>query len=69
VIVLPLFFLYNTLELPELVNVAVIIAITLMFFIGMWTEHRKSPWLKVRKGIMYAILGVIITLLTYFLGG
>jgi hypothetical protein len=52
-----------------LLNLAVLIAIALLFIIGTWTETRKSFKLKVRKGALYAVLGVIITVLTYFLGG
>jgi hypothetical protein len=71
VIILPLILLRNvsTLGLDVLVHVGMIIAILLLFFIGMWTETRKGLKIKVRKGIMYAILGVIITILTWILGG
>jgi hypothetical protein len=69
VIVLPLLLLQNYFSIAQLLNVAVIIAITLLFIIGTWTETRKSLKLKLRKGALYAVLGVIITLLTYFLGG
>ncbi len=69
VIILPLILLQNILEIRELVSLAVIIAIILMFIIGVWTETRKSLVFKVKKGITYAVLGIIITVLTYFLGG
>jgi hypothetical protein len=69
VIVLPLLLLQNYFSIAQLLNLAVLIAIALLFIIGTWTETRKSFKLKVRKGALYAVLGVIITVLTYFLGG
>ena len=69
VIVLPLVLLRDYFGIVQLLNLAVVIAITLLFFIGAWTETRKSLKLKARKGALYAVLGVIITVLTYFLGG
>lgn len=69
VIVLPLILFRNVFGIFQLVNFAVLIAIVLMFFIGAWTETRKNRLLKIRKGFIYAILGVIITVLTYILGG
>jgi hypothetical protein len=50
-------------------NLAVIIAVVLMFIIGVWTETRKGLLIKVWKGTLYSILGIIITILTYVLGG
>ena len=69
VIIFPLILLQNVLAISQLVNLAVVIAIVLMFFIGAWTETRKGVWIRARKGIIYAILGVAITVLTYVLGG
>ncbi len=69
VIILPLILLRNVLDVRELVSAAVLIAIVLMFVIGVWTETRKGLKLKVKKGFTYSALGIIITLLTYFLGG
>ena len=69
VIVFPLILLRDVLGLAQLVNLAVVIAIVLMFFIGAWTETRKGAWIRARKGIIYAVLGVVITVLTYVLGG
>ena len=69
VIVFPLLLLRNVLAVSELVTLAVIIAIFLMFIIGFWTETRKELFFKAKKGTMYAALGVIITVLTYILGG
>ena len=69
VIILPLGLLQNWVAVPDLVTLGMIIAIIMMFFFGIWIETRKSWKLKIRKGAMYAILGVIITLLTWVLGG
>lgn len=69
VIIIPLILLQNVLAIPQLVNLAVVIAIVLMFFIGVWTETRKGVWIRARKGIIYAVLGIVITVLTYILGG
>ena len=69
VIIIPLILLQNVLAIPQLVNLAVVIAIVLMFFIGAWTETRKGAWIRARKGIIYAVLGIVITVLTYVLGG
>jgi hypothetical protein len=69
VIVIPLILLRNIIPLPYLVNVAVIIAVVLLFIIGVWVETQKSWRNKIRKGVLYAILGVIITALTWVLGG
>jgi hypothetical protein len=69
VIILPLLLLRNSVPMPDLINVAVIIAVGLMFVIGVWVETRKSWKYRLRKGALYAVLGVIITLLTWFLGG
>jgi hypothetical protein len=69
VIVVPLILLRNVFGILQLLNLAVVIAIVLMFVIGVWTETRKGLLIKVRKGMIYAVLGVVITLLTYFLGG
>jgi hypothetical protein len=68
-IIFPLVLLHNVLGIAQLVNLAVVIAIVLMFIIGVWTETRKGLLIKARKGTIYAVLGIIITLLTYFLGG
>jgi hypothetical protein len=40
-----------------------------MFIIGVWTQTQKELKLKIRKGVLYASLGVIITVLTFLLGG
>jgi hypothetical protein len=69
VIIFPLILLRNVLGIPQLVNLAVVIAIILMFIIGVWTETRKGLLIKARKGMIYSVLGIIITLLTYILGG
>ena len=69
VIILPLILLRNTIALPNLVNVAVVTAVILLFIIGVWVETQKSWRMKIRKGALYAILGLIITILTWFLGG
>ncbi len=69
VIIFPLILLRNVLVIPQLLNLAVVIAVILMFIIGVWTETRKGLWIKARKGTIYAALGIVITLLTYFLGG
>ncbi len=69
VIIFPLILLRNVLAIPQLLNLAVVIAIVLMFIIGFWTETRKSLLVKARKGIIYALLGIFITVLTYVLGG
>lgn len=69
VIIFPLILLRNVLPLPELVNVAVVTAVFLMFIIGVWVETRKSLRYRLQKGVLYAVLGVIITLLTWLLGG
>jgi len=69
VIIFPLILLRNVIALPNLVDVAVIVACGLMFLIGVWIETRRSWRLKLRKGTLYAVLGLIITLLTWFLGG
>ena len=69
VIILPLALLQNWVAIPTLVTLGMLIAIIMMFFFGIWIETRKSWKLKVRKGILYAVLGVIITILTYILGG
>ncbi len=69
VVVLPLVLLQGFLGIVQLLNLAVAIAIILLFIIGVWTETQKSLKLKVRKGALYAVLGVAITVLTYFLGG
>jgi hypothetical protein len=69
VIVFPLILLRDVLGVAQLVNLAVVIAIVLMFFIGAWTETRKGAWIRARKGIIYAVLGIVITVLTYVLGG
>ena len=69
VIILPFVLLRNVMEVPQLLNLSFVIAIILMFIIGAWIETRKSRWLKVKKGISYAVLGVIIALLTFVLGG
>jgi hypothetical protein len=68
-IILPLMLFQSVLGIVQLVNLAVIIAIILMFIIGGWTETRKGIFKKARKGIIYAALGIIITALTYILGG
>lgn len=69
VILIPLILLRNTIALPNLINVAVITAVVLLFIIGVWVETQKSWRSKIRKGGLYAILGLIITVLTWFLGG
>jgi hypothetical protein len=69
VILIPLILLRNTIALPNLINVAVITAVVLLFTIGVWVETQKSWRSKIRKGGLYAILGLIITVLTWFLGG
>ncbi len=69
VIIFPLILLRNVLAIPQLLNLAVVIAIVLMFIIGFWTETRKGLLIKARKGIIYSILGIFITVLTYVLGG
>ena len=69
VIVVPLILLSNVLGILQLLNLAVVIAIVLMFIIGVWTETRKGILIKARKGTIYSVLGIVITLLTYFLGG
>jgi hypothetical protein len=68
-IIIPLVLLRNVFGIGTLLNLSVVIAIALMFIIGAWTETRKNFAFKVRKGILYAVLGILITLLTYFLGG
>ena len=69
VIIIPLLLLRNVLGIFQLLNLAVIIAVVLMFIIGVWTETRKGLLIKAWKGTLYSVLGIIITLLTYFLGG
>jgi hypothetical protein len=69
IIVLPMILFQNYLSIVQLLNLSVVIAIVLLFIIGAWTETRKGLRLKVRKGGLYAVLGVIITVLTYLLGG
>jgi hypothetical protein len=69
VIIFPLILLRNALAIPQLLDLAVVIAIVLMFIIGFWTEIRKSLLVKARKGIIYSLLGIFITILTYVLGG
>lgn len=69
VIIFPLILLRNSIPMPDLINVAVFIAVSLMFIIGVWVETRKSWIFRLRKGALYAVLGLIITLLTWFLGG
>ena len=69
VIIIPLLLLRNVLGILQLLNLAVIIAVILMFIIGVWTETRKGLLIKAWKGTLYSILGIIITLLTYILGG
>lgn len=69
VILLPLILLRNVVAVYDLVNFSFITAIVLMFIIGFWVETRKSWLYKVKKGGLYAMLGFLITLLTWFLGG
>jgi hypothetical protein len=69
VIISPLVLLRNVVSIGMLVNLAVVIAIVLMFMIGVWAETRKSVLFKATKGATYAALGAIITVLTYLLGG
>ncbi|MCW4029146.1 MAG: hypothetical protein NWE92_05815 [Candidatus Bathyarchaeota archaeon] len=69
IILLPLILLRNVVAVYDLVNVSFITAIVLMFIIGVWVETRKSWRFKIRKGGLYAMLGFLITLLTWFLGG
>jgi hypothetical protein len=69
VIILPLALLQNYMPIPTLVTLGMLIAIIMMFLFGVWIETRKSWKLKIKKGVSYAILGVIITILTYILGG
>jgi hypothetical protein len=61
--------LRNVLSIPQLVSLAVVIAVVLMFVIGFWTETRKGLFFKAKKSAMYAALGFIITVLTYILDG
>jgi membrane protein YdbS with pleckstrin-like domain len=69
VILLPLILLRNVIPLPDSLNIAVVTAVFLLFIIGLWVETQKGWRFKLRKGALYAVLGVIITLLTWVLGG
>jgi hypothetical protein len=69
IIILPLILLRNIIPLPDSLNIAVVTAVALLFIIGTWVETQKGWRFRLRKGALYAILGVIITLLTWLLGG
>jgi len=68
-ILLPFFFLRNIIGVPQMLNLSVLSAVVLLFIIGVWFETRKSLFFKIRKGLSYSVLGIIITILTYCLGG
>lgn len=69
IIILPFLLLQGFFDVRTLLSISVIIAIVLMFIIGVWTQTQKDLRLKIRKGVLYASLGVIITVLTFLLGG
>jgi VIT1/CCC1 family predicted Fe2+/Mn2+ transporter len=69
VIMLPIILLRSVIALPESLNIAVITAVILLFLIGVWVETRKSWRFRIRTGTLYAVLGVVISLLTWLLGG
>ena len=68
-VLLPFFFLRNLTGVPQLLNLSFLTAIILLFIIGVWFETRKSLFFKIRKGLNYSLLGIIITILTFYLGG
>jgi VIT1/CCC1 family predicted Fe2+/Mn2+ transporter len=69
VVIVPFLLLQNLWGIRLSVYLSIVVAIILLFVIGVWTQTSKSLRLKLRRGIFYAVLGVIITILTLVLGG
>lgn len=69
VVILPFLLLQNILGIRLSVYISIVVAIFLLFIIGVWTQTSKSLRLKFRRGLIYAVLGIVITILTLILGG